>query len=44
MEPDIFVSRFFQTLKSRSDALDGLPGADPWGVIEAKLNNSLQDY
>ena len=24
-----------------SDALDGLPGADRGGVIEAKLNNSF---
>ena len=27
--------------ESSSDALDGLPGADRWGVIEAVLNSSF---
>ena len=27
-----------------SDALDGLPGADRWGVIEAKLDNSFKKH
>ena len=33
---------FVQTVKSSSDALDGLLGADRWGVIEAVLNSSFQ--
>ena len=32
----------FKIIKSSSDALDGLPGADRWGVIEAVLNSSFQ--
>ena len=34
-------SRNFETLKSSSDASDGLYGADPHRVVEAVLNNSL---
>ena len=34
--------RFLKTLKSRSDALDGLLGSDRWGVIEAVLDSSLK--
>ena len=33
----------FNIIKVSSDALDGLPGADRWGVIEAKLNSSFQN-
>ena len=42
MEPDIFSLEFLKTLKSSSDALDGLYGADRYRVVEAVLNNSLE--
>ena len=37
-----FFFKVFNIIKSSSDAWDGLPGADRWGVIEAKLSNSFQ--
>ena len=33
---------FFRIMKSSYDALDGLLGADQWGAIEAKLDNSFK--
>ena len=38
------ILKFFKIIKSSSDALDGLPGADRWGVIEAKFNNPFQTH
>ena len=43
MEPDIFFLVIVQAVKSRYDALDGLPSVDRWGVIEAKSNISFQN-
>ena len=38
-----FFSEFLKTLKSSSEALDRLYGADRWGVIEAVFNNAFQN-
>ena len=38
------IFTIFKIIKSSSDAFDGLPGADRWGVIEAKLNISFQNH
>ena len=38
------IFKIFNIIKSSPDALDGLPGADRWGVIEAKCSNSFQNH
>ena len=42
--PSLKVGGFFKVIKSSSDASGGLPGADRWDVIEAKLSNFIEKH